>query len=77
MESKKTRKKGLARTKTRKSKIAFYYEMVYPVRKLRRIWKHSHDVGLLRKWADNYRTPTGVSGAAALVRLNKELKLSL
>ena len=75
-KEKKTRKKGLS-TKDRKSRITYYFEIIYPVRKLRRIWHDTGKISDLRRWADAYVTPTGASGNAALVRLAKELKLSL
>lgn len=75
-KEKKTRKKGLS-TKGRKAKIVYYFEMIHPARKLLRIWKDTHDISKLRTWADNYVTPTGVSGAAALVKFMKTRKLSL
>ncbi len=75
-KEKKTRKKGLS-TKGRKSKIVYYYEMIYPIRKLRRIWNDTGKVSALRAWADAYVTPTGVSGAAALVKFARAYKISL
>lgn len=77
MAEQKTRKKGIARGKRRAVKRMHYYEIIYPLRKLRRIWYNSGRITDLRKWADNYKTPTGVSGAGALVRLSKELKFAL
>lgn len=77
MTEQKKRKKGVSRTKHRASKIIFYFEMIYPLRKLRRIWRDTKKVTILREWADNYRTPTGASGNGALVRLAKEFKISL
>lgn len=66
------RKKGIGRTKRRAAKIAHYYEMVYPLRKLRRIWRDTGRVTDLRKWADAFQSPTGASGTGALIRLAKE-----
>lgn len=69
-------KKGKPRSAgSSKAKIAHYYEMIYPARKLRRIWHHTHSTSALRAWADNYKTPTGASGNGALVRISKELKI--
>lgn len=75
-KEKKTRKKGLS-TKGRKARISYYFEVIYPLRKLRRIWKDTGRTSDLREWADRYVTPTGVSGNAVLVRFAKEKKLSL
>lgn len=77
MVEQKKRKKGIQRTKHRGPRITYYYEVTYPVRKMRRIWKDTKKVSDLRKWADQYKTPTGVSGASALVRLCKELKIAI
>jgi hypothetical protein len=71
-------KKGKPRSAgKRKARIVHYYEMVYPLRKLRRIWKATGKVTALRAWADSYKTPTGVSGAAALVRFGKIYKIEV
>lgn len=75
---KKQQKKGLPkRTGKRKAKIVTYFEMVYPYRKLLRMLKNGATTGALRSWADAYTTPTGVSGAAALVRLGKRYHLNV
>lgn len=65
------------RTGKRKARIAAYYEMVYPYRKLLRLLQNGARMSNLRKWADAYVTPTGVSGNAALVRLGKKYPLNV
>jgi hypothetical protein len=65
-------KRGLPlRTGKRKAKHAAYYEVTYPFRKLLRMYKDGASIKLMRLWADNYRTASGSSGNAALVRLAK------
>lgn len=61
----------------RRSKIATYYELTYPERKLRRMFRHGSRPGQLRTWADNYKCPSGASGIHALVKLSKQLKIQL
>lgn len=71
-------KKGKPRSAgSRKGKISAYYETRYPIRKLRRIWHATHSVAALKAWADNYKTPLGGSGNAALVRLAREFKFNV
>ena len=73
------KKKGRGRSNRVSAKIKFYYEMVYPERKLRRIYhdlKRSpfHMAKTMRAWAEKYRTPTGAPALGTLVKLSKELK---
>lgn len=78
MNTQQQSKKGKPRSAgRRKSKIAAYYELRYPLRKLRRIWHDTHSTARLREWADAYKAPSGLSGNAALIRLGKELRFSV
>jgi hypothetical protein len=71
-------KKGRPRSAgSRKHKIAAYYEMRYPERKLRRMVKDGVSVQVLRTWADHYKTPSGASGNGALVKIGKAFGLNL
>ena len=69
------KKKGRGRANRVSAKIKFYYEMVYPERKLRRIYHATKgSVGAMREWAEKYRTPAGTPALGTLVKLSKELK---
>jgi hypothetical protein len=61
----------------RKFKIAAYYELRYPERKLRRMYHHGASIAQLRAWADAYKTPSGVSGIHALIKVGKAFNLNL
>ncbi len=75
---KKKQAKGLPkRTGKRKPKIAGYYEGVYPFRKLLHMFKNGASIAALKAWADEYKSPAGGSGNAALVRLGKLHKLNV
>jgi len=71
------KKKGTGRKKRTVAKRMAYYEITYPLRKLLRIWKDTGRVAPLRAWADQYKTPTGVSGNAVLVRFAKLYNINL
>lgn len=69
------KKKGRGRANRVSAKIKFYYEMVYPERKLRRIYYNSKgNVAMLRAWVEKYRTPSGSLSWGTLTKLSKELK---
>ena len=71
-------RKGKPRsTGKRKAKIAAYFEITYPYRKLLHLYRNGAPIRELRRWADNYKTPTGASGNGALVRLAKVYKLNI
>lgn len=65
------------RTGKRKGKIAAYFEVTYPYRKLLRMHNNGASIAALKAWADSYKTPMGVSGNAALVRLGKKFSLNV
>ena len=62
---------------SRKHKIAAYYELRYPEKKLRRMATNGVGVKALREWADSYKAPSGASGIGALVKIGKKLGLNL
>lgn len=71
-------KKGLPlRTGKRKSKIAGYYEVRYPARKLRRMVHNGASVAMLRKWADAYKSPSGMSAITSLIKIAKIFGLNI
>jgi len=77
-QKKQDSKKGKPRSYgKRQARIAGYYEVRYPEKKLRRMANHGASVAELRAWADNYKTPSGVSGARALVKIAREKKLAV
>lgn len=65
------------RTGNRKGKIAAYFEVTYPFRKLLRMYKSGASIASLKAWANAFQTPAGASGNAALVRLGKAYGLNI
>lgn len=70
-------KRGLPlRTGKKKGKIAAYYELRYPERKLLRMYRNGSSAGEMKRWAYDYKAPSGASAVGALIKIGKRFAIN-